>query len=120
MPNRAAELFRLFKVVCISEGYAPRRPISFAYSMSVSEYPGSILTPEVSDAGREISSSISITKMKRKSEKGQPCLTPLDVVNSGESFPYTRLRPQWFAYSVLIRDMNLEGTPLITRYSQSC
>ncbi|GAA52800.1 hypothetical protein CLF_108826 [Clonorchis sinensis] len=83
MPNRAVELFRLFKIICISEGSEPRRAISSAYSMSARERPGSISTPEVSEAGREISSSISITKLKRKGERGQPCFTPLDVVYSG-------------------------------------
>ncbi|GAA48014.1 hypothetical protein CLF_101077 [Clonorchis sinensis] len=120
MPNRAAKLFRLFKIICISEGSEPRRAISSAYSMSARERPGSILTPEVSESGREISNSMSITKLERKGERGQPCLTPLDVVNSSESFPYTRTRPQESAYSALIRDRNLEGTPLIARHCRSC
>ncbi|KER32742.1 hypothetical protein T265_01229 [Opisthorchis viverrini] len=34
---------------------------------------------------------VSMTKLKRKGERGQPCRTPLDVVNSGESFPFDSL-----------------------------
>ncbi|KAG5444112.1 hypothetical protein CSKR_104199 [Clonorchis sinensis] len=42
-----------------------------------------IYISQVSQSGREVSSSTSITRLKRKGERGQPCLTPLDVVNSG-------------------------------------
>ncbi|KER24737.1 hypothetical protein T265_07687 [Opisthorchis viverrini] len=34
IPNREAELFRLFSIVCIATGSDPRRPMSSAYSMS--------------------------------------------------------------------------------------
>ncbi|KAG5451772.1 hypothetical protein CSKR_109200 [Clonorchis sinensis] len=81
----------------------PRRAIPSTYSIYVRERTGSISTHEVSEKGREISRSITMTKFKRKGERVQPCLTPLDVVKSGESFPYTRTRPHEFAYTALKR-----------------
>ncbi|KER28261.1 hypothetical protein T265_04863 [Opisthorchis viverrini] len=54
----------------------------------------------------EITSSTSRTKSNRK----------VDVVNSGTSLPSTRRRPQEFPYSTPTRDINFEGTPLITRH----
>ncbi|KER25371.1 hypothetical protein T265_07171 [Opisthorchis viverrini] len=49
----AAELFRLFKTVCIFEGPEPRDGISFAYPVSVRERPSSISIQEVSWARRD-------------------------------------------------------------------
>ncbi|KAG5441206.1 hypothetical protein CSKR_102418 [Clonorchis sinensis] len=72
-------------MVCIFEGSEPRRARSSPFSTSVRERPGSISTPEISETGGEISSSTSITKLKRKDERGQLCLTP----RRGESSPYT-------------------------------
>ncbi|KER23826.1 hypothetical protein T265_08370 [Opisthorchis viverrini] len=46
-------------------------------------------------------------------------ISPVDVVNSGESSPYTRARTQEFPYRALITDRSLEGTPLIARHCQS-
>ncbi|KAG5454721.1 hypothetical protein CSKR_104907 [Clonorchis sinensis] len=64
----------------------PRRAISFAYSIYVSECRGNTLTPQALEAYTESSVIVSMTKLKRKGERRQPCLTPLDVVNSVESF----------------------------------
>ncbi|KER24741.1 hypothetical protein T265_07631 [Opisthorchis viverrini] len=87
IPNREAELFRLFSIVSIVTGSDPRRAMSSAYSMSVSGGPRSTSNPQALQAGSESSMIVSMTKLKRKGERGQPCRTPLDVVNSGESFP---------------------------------
>ncbi|KAG5445444.1 hypothetical protein CSKR_103747 [Clonorchis sinensis] len=87
MPNREAELVRLFNILCITTASDPRRAMSSAYSISVSGRPGSASTPQAVEADNESSMIVSMTKLKRKGERGQPCLTPLDVVNSEESFP---------------------------------
>ncbi|KER27743.1 hypothetical protein T265_05297 [Opisthorchis viverrini] len=80
IPNREAELLRLFSIVCKATGSDPRRAMSSAYSMSVSGGPGSTSTPQALEAGSESSMIVSMTKLKRKGERGQPCRTPFDVV----------------------------------------
>ncbi|KER23452.1 hypothetical protein T265_08671 [Opisthorchis viverrini] len=84
-----------------------RRAITSAYATFLSECRGSISTPEVAETGREISSSISITKLKRKGEREQPCLTPLDEVYSDEIFLYLRTHSWEFADNALIGKINL-------------
>ena len=76
IPNSAAELFRLFKVACISEGSEPRRATSSAYSMSTKGQPGSSSTPQVSETGREDSISEPKTKLNEKGESEHSCLSP--------------------------------------------
>ncbi|KAG5444114.1 hypothetical protein CSKR_101599 [Clonorchis sinensis] len=55
----------------------------------VKRIPNRAFRPEVSQSGREVSSSTSITRLKRKGERGQPCLTPLDVY--GDPLFFVRL-----------------------------
>ncbi|KER21542.1 hypothetical protein T265_10164 [Opisthorchis viverrini] len=100
-------------------GSDPRRAMSSAYSISVSGGPGSTSTTQALEAGSESSMIISLTKLKRKGERGQPCRTPPDVVNSGESFSQTFTRPRELAYSALMRVKNLWGTPLHHRHCHS-
>ncbi|KER33783.1 hypothetical protein T265_00454 [Opisthorchis viverrini] len=51
IPNREAELFRSFNIVCIATGSDPKRAMSSAYSISVSERPGSTSTPQALEGG---------------------------------------------------------------------
>ncbi|KAG5445179.1 hypothetical protein CSKR_103353 [Clonorchis sinensis] len=105
LPSGGKASMRLFKMVCSWEGSEPKRAIWSAYSMCISERSGSISIPEVSEASREISSSTSITRLKRKGEKGQPCLTPLNAVNSGKSLPYTCTRSQDMVHKLFTRTL---------------
>ncbi|KAG5447874.1 Vesicle transport protein SFT2B, partial [Clonorchis sinensis] len=49
--------------------------------------PGRTSTPQALKAGRASSIIVSMTKLKRNGERGQPCLTTLYVVNSDDGFP---------------------------------
>ncbi|KAG5449708.1 hypothetical protein CSKR_103083 [Clonorchis sinensis] len=85
MPSRVGGPFSLFKLVCILEGSKLRRAISSAYLISVSESPGRVAVLDVSEAGRKITNGLTITKSKKNDERGQQCLTPVAVVNSGKA-----------------------------------
>ena len=53
----------------------------FAYYICVRKHPGSSSIPQEAETGREDCKIKSITKLKRKGERGQPCSTALDVEN---------------------------------------
>ncbi|KAG5447194.1 hypothetical protein CSKR_110979 [Clonorchis sinensis] len=53
IPNREVELFKLFNIVCITAASDPRRAMSSAYSISVSECPRSISTTQALETGSE-------------------------------------------------------------------
>ncbi|KAG5450997.1 hypothetical protein CSKR_105248 [Clonorchis sinensis] len=53
--------------------------------------PRRTLTPGALETDSESSIVVSVTKLKRKGEIGQPCLIPLYVVNSGEIFPGSKI-----------------------------
>ncbi|KER23924.1 hypothetical protein T265_14525, partial [Opisthorchis viverrini] len=63
----------------------PRRALSFSYSISVNTRPRRTLIPQALEADGESSMIVSVTKLKRKGERGQPCRIPLGVTNLGES-----------------------------------
>ncbi|KAG5454754.1 hypothetical protein CSKR_104360 [Clonorchis sinensis] len=72
MPDREAELFRLFYVACIATESDPGRSTSFAYSISVSGSSGSTSTPQALEADSESSMIASTTKLNRKGKEDSP------------------------------------------------
>ncbi|KAG5444992.1 hypothetical protein CSKR_102599 [Clonorchis sinensis] len=102
----------------------PRRAISSAYSVSTRECPESISTSEVSEAGREISSSISITKAKfavfQNRNTGKCIIIIIDsmtsVFNTDASLPYNH---DLFESLIVKKIIKVKGwPPLCFRHSE--
>ncbi|KAG5449301.1 hypothetical protein CSKR_100613 [Clonorchis sinensis] len=67
-------------------------------------------TPQALETGSGSSIFLSMEALKRKGERGQPCPTPLDVLNSSQSFSYAFQCPRELAHDALDLEIDLQDS----------
>ncbi|KER23164.1 hypothetical protein T265_14698, partial [Opisthorchis viverrini] len=92
--NAAPRIGRLSKITYTPsggqvQGSDPRGAISSVYPMSMSERLRSVSIPR-GEANKEHASSVSISKLRRKGDRGHFCRTLIVAVNSGKNSPWMR------------------------------